>query len=452
MPEDYKKYLVNKDNKNFWKKAKQKEYTSDAINKIYSDLVVNFNELTTRNSITLRYLGLVINHGADKLEISNAGETFLKSPYKQKILDEQIMKVYLDCPKLNDNLSIKVVPMEILLRLLYSLDSISFEEYQLFVCWINNKAEISLVIDLIDQYRKSSTKDDYTKILEQKSADLNISDFSDNVKRFFDMLAISSYIKKDNENNISSNLSKKDIEIIIESFSIMNFESDEYFEYLTTNNGWQIYTINPNYIRVIESLEKKTTEEQEEIVNKITEGLKFPSIKDINPQVVEMMIDENVEVKTEKHIRKSSTPYKIDFELRDSNNRQAGDFAEKIVIKHETEILSNLIPEKINEIKQISLEDDSVGYDIFSFNPDGSEKHIEVKAVRNRPSLSFRFYISENEVEVAKKDINYHLYIVFDYLSETPYIYKMPNPFISEIPGVTIDPIKYLVTVKLKSI
>ncbi len=154
MPEDYKKYLVNKDNKNFWKKAKQKEYTSDAINKIYSDLVVNFNELTTRNSITLRYLGLVINHGADKLEISNAGETFLKSPYKQKILDEQIMKVYLDCPKLNDNLSIKVVPMEILLRLLYSLDSISFEEYQLFVCWINNKAEISLVIDLIDQYRK----------------------------------------------------------------------------------------------------------------------------------------------------------------------------------------------------------------------------------------------------------------------------------------------------------
>ncbi|KKR42008.1 MAG: hypothetical protein UT78_C0018G0010 [Candidatus Nomurabacteria bacterium GW2011_GWF2_40_12] len=123
MIEEYKKYLNNKGTKNFWKKAKQKEYTIDAVNKIYNDLTNDFHELTTRNSITLRYLGLIVNLGGDNLQISNAGETFLNSLYKQKILDEQIMKVYLDCPKLNDNLSIKIAPMEVLLTLLHSLIS-----------------------------------------------------------------------------------------------------------------------------------------------------------------------------------------------------------------------------------------------------------------------------------------------------------------------------------------
>lgn len=446
----YNQFLENKGTKNFWKKAKQKEYTSDALNKIYADLTEGFSLLTTRNSITLRYLGLVINLGADKLQLSNAGETFIKSPYKQKILDEQVMKVYLDCAKLNDNISIKIAPMEVLLHILYTIDYVSFEEYQLFVCWINDKAEIPVAIDLIKEYRIATDPDAYMDVLERKSQELNIGDFSDNVKRFFDMLLISSYIKRGEDNRITSNLSKKDIEIVLESFSLRDFSDDGYFNYLITNNGWQIYTINPNYIRVIESLEKKTTEEQEEIINKITEeGLKFPDISAIKPQVVEMEIDEDVRAEPVVK-RKVATPYKIDFELRDSNNRAAGDFAEKIVIKYETEQLSESQPEKVKSIKQVSLEDDSLGYDILSFDTDGSDKHIEVKAVRNRPALSFRFYISENEVAIARRDPNYHLYIVFDYLSATPFIYKMPNPFTSEIPGVIVDPIKYLVTVRLK--
>ncbi|OGJ09469.1 hypothetical protein A2356_01080 [Candidatus Nomurabacteria bacterium RIFOXYB1_FULL_39_16] len=141
---------------------------------------------------------------------------------------------------------------------------------------------------------------------------------------------------------------------------------------------------------------------------------------------------------------------KIDFELRDSNNRTAGDFAEKIVIKHEIGELNKNYSKMVNKVEQVSLKDDTLGYDVLSFDFDGSEKHIEVKAVRNIPAITFRFFISENEITIARKDKNYHLYIVFDYLSETPFIYKMPNPFANKIPGVTIDPIKYLVTVRIK--
>lgn len=448
MTNKYKAFLAGKSTKNFWKKAKQKEYTSNAVDKIFNDLTDNFSKLTTRNSITLRYLGLIINLGADNLKISNAGETFLKSPYKQKILDEQVMKVYLDCPQLNDNLSIKIAPMETLLIVLYQIDFITFDEYKLFVCWINKKDEIPQVIEFILDYRNNKNHDEYSKVLEEKSDELGISDFADNVRRFFDMLLISSYITKDGD-KILSNLSKKDIEIILESFYFRDFSDSGYFEYLNTNDGWQFYTSNPGYIKVIESLEQKTTEEQEEIINNITGGLKFPDISSVNPEVVDMEIETDVhdEVKKAKLV---SAPSKIDFELRDSNNRLSGDFAEKIVIKYEKNELGKILPSKVDDIEQVSLTDDSLGYDILSFNEDGSDKHIEVKAVRNKPTLTFRFYISENEVLIAKQDPNYNLYIVFDYLSEKPYIYKMPNPFVNQIPGVTIDPIKFLVTVRIK--
>lgn len=449
MINEYQKFLDGKGNNNFWKKAKQKEYTGDAVNKIHKDLTTGFNMLTTRNSITLRYLGLVINLGSDILQISNAGETFLKSLYKQKILDEQVMKVYLDCAKLNDNLSIKIAPMEVLMTLLYSLEHISFDEYKLFVCWINDKSETPLVISLIEDYRNDKNQDSYAAVLNIKSQELNIADFSDNVKRFFDMITVSSYIKKIN-NIITSNLTKNDIEVVLESFSVRDFSDDGYFNYLTTNNGWQIYTSNPNYLRVIKSLDQKTTEEQEEIVNKITGGLKFPDISAINPRIIEVEINGEIEIGNKEKSKASRGPKKIDFELRDSNNRAAGDFAEKIVIKYELEELSNVNPGIISKVKQVSLEDDTLGYDVLSFSPNGEEKHIEVKAVRNSPALTFRFYISQNEVTIAKEDPNYYLYIVFDYLSSSPFIYKMPNPFMNSVPGVTIDPIKFLVTVRIK--
>ena len=449
MINDYKKYLKGKGTKNFWKKAKQKEYTNDVVNKIHKDLTSGFGELTTRNSITLRYLGLVINLGGDNLQISNAGETFLGSLYKQKILDEQIMKVYLDCPKLNNNLSIKISPMEVLLKIFYSIDYISFDEYRLFVCWINDKNEIPVAVSLIEEYRNSDIKELYIEILNKKSKELNIEDFSDNVKRFFDMLTISSYIRKE-DYKIIPNLSNKDIEVILESFSLRDFSDEGYFDYLNTNDGWQIYTINPNYLRVIESLEQKTTEEQEEIVNKISSRLNLPNISTVKPKIIEMQIDKNSH-KTEKVKKvKNAILKKIDFELRESNNRTVGDFAEKIVIKYETEQLAKFNPKLIKGIKQVSLKDDTLGYDVLSFNLDSSEKHIEVKAVRHSPAIKFKFYISENEVAIAKEDPNYHLYIVFDYLSESPFIYKMPNPFMNKISGVQIDPTKYLVTVWIK--
>lgn len=450
MIDNYKKFLKDKTTKNFWKKAKQKEYNRDAVSQILKDLTSNFGYLTTRNSITLRYLGLVINLGSDNLKLSNAGETFIRSPYKQKILDEQIMKIYLNCPSLNDNISINIAPMEIILEIIYNIDYISFDEYKLFVCWVNDKKEIIDVINLIKEYRNTKDKNIFNNTLDEKSIELNISDFSDNVKRFFDMLLISSYLKKESD-LIKSNLSKNDIKIILESLSIENFSNENYFDYLTSNNGWQFYTENSNYLKVIKTLEKKTTEEQEYIINNIVGYSKLPDIEKVNPQIISLEIEDKKSISESSIIKKDRKAHKIDFRVRDDNNRTVGDFAEKIILKYEKDYLSNNRSDMTHLIRQVSLEDDSLGYDILSYDLDGKEKHIEVKAVSKKPSTYFRFYISENEIRIAQSDSNYYLYIVFDYTSENPFIYKMPNPFIKNIPGVVIDPIKFLVTVSLKN-
>ena len=450
MINSYQKFLDEKNGSNFWRKAKQKEYTTDAINKIQQELTVNFKKLTTRNSITLRYLGLVINLGGDRLKLSNAGETFVNSPYKQKILDEQLMKVYLDAPFINNKVSIKIAPMEVLLQLLDTVGNITFEEYALFVCWINEKVEIPAVIRLLRGYRNAKDKTPYQDIFAQKAYELGITDFQDNVKRFFDMLSTSSYIEKDKKNNITSNLSKKDIKVILSSFSHRDFSDKGYFEYLTTNDGWQFYSSNPNYQKIFDTLQKKSTQEQSDIIDQIVGSNQLPKLEDVSPQLVDLTISPSLRPKSTKRV-KNILANKIDYAERDANNKIVGDFAEQVVIKYEKENLLILGKQKFaSQVTQVSLESDSYGYDVLSYDKSGKEKHIEVKAVKGKPNSSFRFFISENEIAVAKSDQNYHLYVVFDYVSQSPCIYKMANPFLNKIPGVTITPIKYQVLVEVK--
>src|SRR3989344_3157510 len=110
METEYKKYLENKGTENFWKKAKQYEY-NDADKIVFS--LHNFKELTTRNSMSLRLMGLVNNLGNNNLKLTEAGKMFLKSKNRQEILDEQLLKIYLDSV-INNRLNIAVFPLGII--------------------------------------------------------------------------------------------------------------------------------------------------------------------------------------------------------------------------------------------------------------------------------------------------------------------------------------------------
>lgn len=84
---------------------------------------------------------------------------------------------------------------------------------------------------------------------------------------------------------------------------------------------------------------------------------------------------------------------------------------EELVLEYEKERLVNY-PELQDKVKRVSKEGDGDGYDIFSFNFDGSPLYIEVKTTNHEATTPF--FMSQNEYAFAlenKEDyVIYRLY------------------------------------------
>tara|TARA_Y200000002_G_scaffold274485_1_gene228784 strand:+ start:781 stop:1758 length:978 start_codon:yes stop_codon:yes gene_type:complete len=109
-----------------------------------------------------------------------------------------------------------------------------------------------------------------------------------------------------------------------------------------------------------------------------------------------------------------------DYALKESKNRKLGLVGEELVLKYEKETLISLGKEDLAEriIHTSKVEGDGAGYDIKSFNEDGSVKYIEVKATRG--NINTDFYMSPRELRFAElnKD-SFCLYRVFDLQKRT---------------------------------
>ena len=108
-----------------------------------------------------------------------------------------------------------------------------------------------------------------------------------------------------------------------------------------------------------------------------------------------------------------------DRSYREHKNAQLGKAGELLVIDYEREMLLSFGRQDLaKKIEHVSEEEgDGAGYDIKSFNPDGSVKYIEVKTTRG--SASTPFFITYTELEYSKRYSNeYYLYRVFEYDSE----------------------------------
>lgn len=91
---------------------------------------------------------------------------------------------------------------------------------------------------------------------------------------------------------------------------------------------------------------------------------------------------------------------KIDFAERQKRINEIGSLGEEIVVKYEKNRLANY-PTLARNVKQVSLTDDSLGYDIRSYNEDGTERQIEVKSTSFMKSKKLEFYLSANELQRA---------------------------------------------------
>jgi Domain of unknown function (DUF3883)/Domain of unknown function (DUF3427) len=118
---------------------------------------------------------------------------------------------------------------------------------------------------------------------------------------------------------------------------------------------------------------------------------------------------------------------------QDARNSTLGLAGERLVLRHEAEILMSAgRPDLAERIVHVALiEGDSAGYDIKSFEADGSPRFIEVKTTRG-PALA-AFFVSPNQVEFSSKHANAYVLIrVFDYSDrdDSGRYYEAPGPLI----------------------
>lgn len=449
MINEYKKYLKDKGTNNFWKKAKQYEYNN--ADKIILSLQ-NFNELNTRNSMSLRLIGLVENLGNDKLEITEAGKMFLNFDNKQEILDEQLLKIYLD-GGINNRLNIPVFPLGVIYSIYIELSYVTFREYKIFVCWINKNNEISKVINLIKEFRKSdkAEQDVIEKICRTKTSKLGIQNFDDNIYRLFRMFTLSSYIRVEGgryEEVIYRNSRPGTYDSLANSLKKIRIDGD-YIKDLIHYEG--IITQKSDYEDILSPVHSLSNEDRAILFKQIIEKKSLPDIRNIVPIIVNPKI---IERKSVARKSRNKITKKIDYLARDTRNRLVGLHAENIVYKYEYNRLVKIGRNDLaQDIVHESLLNDSLGYDIKSYSVDiknikkASEEHIEVKAVSGLPQ-TFSFFISKNELEKVKNDPMHKIYIVFNYETTEPQIWPLPHLFSGQ-KFVEIDCIKFQVTLTI---
>ncbi|MDO8664237.1 MAG: AlwI family type II restriction endonuclease [Candidatus Liptonbacteria bacterium] len=449
MENKYQKHLENKGTENFWKKAKQYEY-NDADKIVFS--LENFKELTTRNSMSLRLIGFVENLGNDNLKLTKAGKMFLNSKNKQEVLDEQLLKIYLKS-EINNRLNIPVFPLGVIYSIYTKLAYITFEEYKIFVCWINDNKEIPSVVSLIEEYRKKDRlkRVAIEKIYKNKILKLGIKNFDDNIYRLFTIFTLSSYIRSEGSRYkeiIYRNSKPGTYKALVNS--LKKIRIGNYIHDLIHYKG--IITQKADYEYILSPIQSLSNEDRDILFKQIIEKKSLPDIRNIVPTIVSHKI-----IKRKGTVRRlrNKVTKKIDYVARDTRNRLIGLHAEKIVYKYEYNRLAQMGRNDLAQnIVHESLINDNLGYDITSYDIPASNKvgdsakHIEVKAVSGLPR-TFSFFISKNELEKVKNDPAHKIYIVFNYETLEPQIWPLPHSF-NKQKFVEIDPVKFQVTLTIE--
>lgn len=102
----------------------------------------------------------------------------------------------------------------------------------------------------------------------------------------------------------------------------------------------------------------------------------------------------------------------VDFQVQAKEQKDLGDDGEELVKQFEINYLK--AKDFNNLAAKVEIMKDGVGYDILSFNIDGSKKYIEVKTTTSNKFTPF--FLSDNEFDFMKLNIGkYSIYRVFNY-------------------------------------
>lgn len=119
---------------------------------------------------------------------------------------------------------------------------------------------------------------------------------------------------------------------------------------------------------------------------------------------------------------------KYDVAERDARNRALGKAGEELVLRHERQTLQSAGREDLADRVRWTahLDGDGFGYDVASFEPDGSERLLEVKTTNGWERTPF--HISRNELAVAERQSgSWHLVRLWDF-ARSPKAFALRPP------------------------
>jgi hypothetical protein len=136
---------------------------------------------------------------------------------------------------------------------------------------------------------------------------------------------------------------------------------------------------------------------------------------------------------------------KFDPALRDQLNRALGHAGEQHIFEFEQRRLFDVgrrdLAKKVRWVSQ--ADGDGLGYDIRSYEEDGSERWIEVKTTRGGNATPF--YLTRNENEVAKERPDaFRLYRLYDF-AKTPRLFTLQPPLEQLL---TLEPLTFRASLK----
>jgi hypothetical protein len=288
-------------------------------------------------------------------------------------------------------------------------------------------------------------EDDFQRIMDAVATTTSSRNWSDaeveeTVKDYFDMLVSElkgeKYSKTDHRNAILAKLNNR-------SKGAVEFKHQNISAVLVSRELPYIEGYKPlsNYQAALEEAIERFLQDNPHVLElakkKIDEApsdqpgsINWSAVLEVAPEPI--VISDNDGEK-----KRSYKPRKYDFVKREAANRELGKRGEEFVVQFERDRLITVgRPDLAAKIERISeTRGDGAGYDVLSFNEDGSERHIEVKT--SNFGKNFPFDITANELAYSEDCADrYYLYRVFNF-KKAPKLFMLEGPLAQYNPKPT---------------
>lgn len=157
-----------------------------------------------------------------------------------------------------------------------------------------------------------------------------------------------------------------------------------------------------------------------------------PAIEVTNPDFMRVLADvppRQARIEEPAAPYRVRTPIKRNYVERETHNRQLGLAGEKFVVAFERWRLAERdgLGQLADQVRHVALDDgDGLGYDVLSFERDGSPRYLEVKTTALGDTTPF--FVTANELEFARSEPErFRLCRVFDF-RHSPRFFELVGP------------------------